>query len=196
MTTEPTCSGSRAPSQGRRSRIHRTLVPLALALTVAAGGCTPARSPVDQAADMERAQCAPDVPEAALTPIVKPTAVESVEPLYDVRRVPAQGGARTDAAEEDFGHQEDAGAVVHLRNVGGVTAEWLDRALQCHEARLVLGRIPAITNDPFSLPGGMVAIEVQPTQGNTGFRVTARGHDQDDARAILARARAYAQAPR
>ena len=195
MTTEPTPSGA-ARAHAGRSRILRALVTLPFALTVAAAGCAPARSPADQAADMERAQCAPDVPEGSLAPMVGPSAVESVEPLYDVRRVPAQGGGRTDAAEEDFGHREDAGAVIHLRNVGGVTAEWLDRALQCHEARLMLGRIPEIANDPFSLPGGMVAIEVQPAQGNSGFRVTARGHNQDDAHAILARARAYAQAPR
>ena len=77
-----------------------------------------------------------------------------------------------------------------MRSLKGFTPEWLDRALECHGARRVLGKTPEVPNDPFWLPDGMVDIDVQ--SDHDGFRVIARGHNASDAREILARAKAFA----
>jgi hypothetical protein len=78
--------------------------------------------------------------------------------------------------------------------VKGFTATWLDRALECHSARRVLGRIPAATlpNDPFWLPGRMVDIEVAAT--HAGLQVFIRRQNIKDAEEILARANAFVEA--
>jgi len=62
-----------------------------------------------------------------------------------------------------------------VRAVRGFTATWLDRALECHAARRLLGRIPESTlpNEPFWLPEKMVDIEVAAT--HAGFQVFIRG---------------------
>jgi hypothetical protein len=78
--------------------------------------------------------------------------------------------------------------------VKGFTAEWLDRALECHSARRVLGRIPTTTlpDDPFWLPGRMVDIDVGATRA--GFQVFIQGQTIKDAQEILSRANAFVEA--
>ena len=128
---------------------------------------------------MERSRCGPDVEEASLAPLFDQSAIGGVEPLYTI------------AADADFGQQEEVtGAVVRVRSLKGFTPEWLDRALECHGARRVLGKTPEVPNDPFWLPDGMVDIDVQ--SDHDGFRVIARGHNARDAQDILARAKAFA----
>jgi hypothetical protein len=75
----------------------------------------------------------------------------------------------------------------------GVTAAWLDRALECHSARRVLGRIPPdqIPNDPFWLPGRTVDIDVVAT--GPEFAATIRSLEVSDAQEILERAKAFVE---
>ena len=71
-----------------------------------------------------------------------------------------------------------------------VSAEWLERALKCHAAKQLLGQLPAVPNSPYVLPDNWVEIDV--SSDGDGFRISLRGEDSEDARRILARARAYA----
>jgi hypothetical protein len=138
-------------------------------------------SPSEEAAAMERSRCGPDLDEAALDPIFSHRAIESAEPLY-ARTVADRAGA-TERLE---------GAIIYVRAIQGMTPEWLDRALECHSARRVLGKTPDVVakNDPFWLPGRMVDINAQSV--GPGFRVAIRGATPDDAQEILIRANAFA----
>ncbi len=178
-----------APSSGRANaggpRFSSWGAPL-LAATIAAGcantsSTAPAHNPAEEAAAMERTRCGPDLDEAALAPVLNRQAVESAEPLYT--REPS---GKSGEASRLFG------AVIRIRAIQGVTAEWLDRALECHSARRVLGRIPenVMPNDPFWLPGRMVDIDAQ--SARDGFQVAVRGYSVDDAQEILIRANAFA----
>jgi len=137
-------------------------------------------NPADEARAMEHARCGPDIDDAALAPVLGGQAVDAVEPHYTRVQSGMYGvGARLD------------GSVVHVRALQGMTAEWLDRALECHSARRVLGRVPdtMLPNDPFWLPGRMVDIDAQPARG--GFVVAVRGSTLDDAQEILIRTNAF-----
>ncbi len=151
-------------------------------------GCAtmPSRPVAEQAAEMERARCGPDVDEAALAPIFAGGSLESARPLYAAA---SPGG---NAAGGNYSRL--IGASIKLFAGKGFTAEWLDRALECHSARRVLGRIPAtaIPDDPFWLPGRMVDIEVAATRD--GFQVYIRGQNVKDAEEILARVNAFVAA--
>jgi hypothetical protein len=140
----------------------------------------PAHNAAEEAAASERSRCGPDLDEAALAPVLSGQAIESVEPLY----TRLQGGKSGEGSRL-------FGAVVRVRAIQGMTAEWLDRALECHSARRVLGRIPETMtpNDPFWLPGRMVDIDAQ--SARDGFQVAVRGFSVDDAQEILIRANAF-----
>jgi hypothetical protein len=81
-----------------------------------------------------------------------------------------------------------------VRALRGVTAEWLDRALECHSARRVLGRIPAsdAPNDPFWLPGSVVDIDAESAKDR--FVVDVRGATVREGQEILQRANAFVAA--
>lgn len=139
----------------------------------------------DQAAEVERARCSADVEEKTLLPIFAADSVESVQPLY--ARVPT-GGAGVGG-----NYPQLIGASIKLRPTAGFTTPWLDRALECHSARSVLGRMhPTAADDPFWLPGRMVDIEV--LSAGAGLQVFVRGQNIKDAKEILARANAFAEA--
>ncbi len=181
MQTTPERSARR---QGGPNR-HLGGVPAAF-VAAAIVGCAatssaPARSPMDEAAAVERSRCGPDLDETTLEPIFSHRAIESAEPLY----------ARTGTDRAGTGMKLQ-GANIYVRAIQGMTPEWLDRALECHGARRVLGKIPenVSPNDPFWLPGRMVDLDTQ-SMGH-GFRVSIRGVTPDDAQEILIRANAFA----
>jgi hypothetical protein len=172
-------------------RIH-TVLPLSLLSTWIAvalgaiGGCgstAPSRTPADVAAAMERSRCGPDVDESALTPILGGEAIQDVEPLY------------ASVSQEKSGPASELrGATFRIRALPGVTPEWLDRALECHSARRVLGRIPAASapSDPFWLPGSIVDIDVE--SARDGFTAKVAGSTPADGQEVLARANAFLKA--
>ena len=157
-----------------------------------AAGCTltdfnppPPQTATDKAASMERTRCGPDVDDSRLIPVVTGSAVDSVEPLY-------AGAPDTKSGSETH----LCGAVIRIRATQGLTAEWLDRALECHGARRLLQHTPdeTMANDPFWLPGRMVDIDAQPARDS--FKVAVRGESTDDAQEILIRANLYLAANR
>jgi hypothetical protein len=166
-----------------------------LGLSIATPGCAPGgvfarrRTAVDDATEMEQKRCGPGIDEAALAPILSGAAIEGVDPAY--LAAPASGGHGAGGS-----YKRLAGAVFSVRALKGFSAEWLDRALECHSARRVLGRIPASENptDPFWVPGKSVDIDVQST--GPGFAVSVRSLDVAEAQEILDRAQAFFEATR
>ena len=81
----------------------------------------------------------------------------------------------------------DAGATVTFRAVPGLTAEWLQRLVDCHLARnAALGHdVPEMPNCPL-VPRGVVA---HARSTGAGFAVDIESDDPATAREILARAR-------
>jgi hypothetical protein len=146
--------------------------------------CEPARaarSPAEEAAFMESTRCGPEVNDSDLAPVLSGQAVQAVGPLY-----------ATVEAGKSGEESRLRGAVLTISALPGVTAEWLDRELECHGARVALGRATSTPEDPFWLPGSSVDIDVRP--GKDGFVVGVAGYSPVDARQIFDRAQAFAKA--
>lgn len=141
------------------------------------------KSPTDQATQMVATRCGPDVDETALAPVLDGSALKDVQPLY-TRAEESKGG----------GESQLRGAVLDVQAMPGVTAEWLDRALECHSAKRVLAQGPqaGAAEDPFWLPGSVVDIDVQ--SAKDGFRVAVAGTRPEYGQQILTRARSFANA--
>jgi hypothetical protein len=101
--------------------------------------------------------------------------IESVEPLT----------VTTTSSKGQYGRT--VGAVITFRAVPGMTAQWLQRVIDCHLARnAALGHnVPEMPNCPL-VPKGVTAT-VTPTA--TGFAVAVRGEDSATVDEILRRAR-------
>lgn len=86
------------------------------------------------------------------------------------------------------------GATLRVSALPGVTPEWLDRELECHGARVILGLAkPVDPDDPFVLPGSALDIDVRPAKD--GFLIGIAGFSADDAGKIFHRAQAFTKAP-
>ena len=161
------------------------LVPIAARLAGAAAlagvsvtGCgraAPATTPADKAAAVETSKCSATVNEHDLVPVLTGSAIESVEPLYT--RV-----AMRDSDVQGALH----GAWITVRPLPGMTAELLERSLECHSARAALGRVDGPATDPFTLPSALVDISVEP-EGDA-FRVGVGAPRNEEAHEILSRA--------
>jgi len=156
---------------------------LALAVLLATGpGCwelLPAsRDPIRDAEHREPHVCPAGDP-AYPPALFEPGEILSVAPLYYTR---SQRGSQT---------QVLYGSILELRPIQGLTSEDLERLLNCHAVRSLLGRAgePAVPNDPFWAPGHVVHVRVEFDEGVTRAKVEAR--DFDGAQAVLQRARAF-----
>jgi hypothetical protein len=141
-------------------------------------GCQSAervRGPADEAAAMELAYCTADFRDAAVARVLDGSTVERVEPVY-------QGWASRGS------NPRLQGAAIVVRPVQGETAEWLNRALECHGAHQLVSHAKgaSVQADPFWLADSLVNIEVTSTRD--GFRIQVTGESSADAREILARA--------
>jgi hypothetical protein len=145
-----------------------------------------ARTALEKAQELERQRCGPDLELNGLAPILGGEAIEKWEPAY--LATPSCGGGAGGC------YKRLAGAVITLRALPGVTAEWLDRLLECYSALRLLGKFPAAEqpNDPFWLPGRTVDIDV--TSTGKGFAVSIRSLDVGDAQQIQERTRAFVEA--
>jgi hypothetical protein len=141
----------------------------------------PPRTPADQATFVERTRCLAGDDDKALAPILSGEALQGVRPLYSTIE-----GTKT-------GVQSTLrGAVLTVNALPGLTAEWLDRALECHGAKAMLGHAAAAANDPFFVPGTFVDVDV--LAGKDGFDVEVIAYSSEDARTVLDRASAFAKA--
>ena len=137
------------------------------------------RTPADRAHELD-AKCR-GVPESLAAPFLSPAAIDGVEPATAY----VMGGPN--------GHESRLrGARIHFRPLPGATKESIARALECHAAGVVLGRIGAREDDPYTLPGRWLVIEVESERD--GFVAVVTSDDLDDARRVLERARALGRA--
>ena len=110
------------------------------------------------------------------TPFAHREDIASVEPLT----------VNVSSSKAQFARTQ--GAVVTFRAVPGMTAQWLQRIVDCHLARnAVLGHdVPEMAYCPL-VPKNVTA---RVTATDTGFAVAVRSEDADTAAEILRRARA------
>ena len=127
------------------------------------------------AALRERSTYCDERPRQYLEEVV--AAVQNVDPLIVV----STNGKVTFAPKL-------VGARVSVRALHGITQQWLERTLHCHQAQRTLdsGSAPAIDADPFWLPGGWVQMQVLPVQG--AFVTELRGSTDEEAGQIYSHA--------
>jgi hypothetical protein len=137
------------------------------------------RTPADFARNVTP-RCAGFTEDAA-APLLSASAVDSVEPSYShVQSGPGDREARL------------RGARIHVRPLPGFSPESIARSLECHESRVVLGATAPAADDPYSLAGHWLDIDV--TSAGDGFVVRVEPQERaasDAAREILARAKRF-----
>jgi hypothetical protein len=82
------------------------------------------------------------------------------------------------------------GARLRFLPQAAFSAESIRRSLECHQARVVTGRAPALPNDPYTLPDTWLDLDV--TSAGDGFVVAITTDDFAKAREVLERARRFA----
>jgi hypothetical protein len=136
------------------------------------------RTPADRAREIDP-KCR-GVAETEAAPLLSAASIDGVEPSYSY----VLGGPNR--REARF-----CGARIHIQPVPGATRESIVRALECHEASVLLGRVTLKENDPYTLPDRWLSIDVESERD--GFAIDVRSDDTDDARRVLDRARIFAQ---
>jgi hypothetical protein len=138
------------------------------------------RTPADRAREIEP-KCQGFGDETA-APLLARSAIDSVEPAYShVQSGPVSQEARL------------RGARIHVRPLPGLSREAMDRSLECHEARVMLGRVPPGADDPYVLEGSWLDIDVD-SEGD-GFVVSVLADNMDAARRVVERAQRFAATP-
>jgi hypothetical protein len=145
----------------------------ACALLVAA--CQLSRTDPHAQAAAVQAKCSSEATSDAR--VVDPHNVDRVEPLYAI----------VDSTPNGM-ESRLIGAKVHIRQLDGLTAEYVSNALYCHAASDTLRSTPSTTS-PFAIPNAWVDIQVRPDP--TGYEVAVRGQDFHEAEQILSRAKAF-----
>ena len=111
--------------------------------------------------------------------MLAPTAVETVQPAYSyVSSGPSTIEARL------------RGARLFLRPLPGLSHESLQRSLECHQSRVVLGVAPEFADDPYVLRGTWLDIVADST--GDGFVVAVQADTFPDAKRVLERAHRFA----
>jgi len=165
--------GSNTPDDA----VIRSCITLLLAGTCVAscGGAAVRRDPATTAAIAERTHCngsAQDDPR-----IFTPDVAIGVAPVMKDQRL-----GKVD-------RQVLAGAELAIRAQPGLTSEWLDRSLICHQAHRVLGQVTAPEDDAYWLSGRWLDFAVR-SRGDVFF-VDIYAEDPEAANAVLERARAF-----
>jgi hypothetical protein len=130
------------------------------------------RTPVDYARELQ-AKCSDDAGEG-----LGPGPVEAVHPLLSTVQ------SNNDSATHMLG------AELHLRPIAALSAEGVQRKLECHEALVVLGRAASMPDDPYVLDGAWLGVRVR--SDGDGFVVNVRTDVLDEAKQVYARAQRFA----
>jgi hypothetical protein len=151
------------------------LRPAGLALVMSSCATTP----VTKATETEKLQCEPTTLQGG--EIAKHLSVLSVSPNY-IRIHSSTMGEEV----------RTAGAKLLVRPPEAMDANRLLRALQCHAARVALGQeSPIQPNDPFTLPGSWLEIEVESEVGN--YAITIAADSIPHGLSVLAEAQGFAR---
>ena len=165
-------------SPGRYAAIAATLVAIAAAGCGSSDTNSQAKTPADHANYIATTRCSGVNQGQPIASLLSGQTVMGVRPLYG-----ATVTSKSDTREQL------RGAVVTVASEPGVTAEWLDRVLECHSADATLGQT-VDDGDPFFLPGAVVDITVQPSKD--GFDIQVATNSPRDAQRILDRATSWA----
>jgi hypothetical protein len=161
----------------RRGDIHLITVWLPI---LSLASCATGHEAQTRAFEIEGLQCDANTtgPDAEI--VMRETTVLSVAPIYsDIHSVRTGTEARVSGTK----------LVVCLPQ--GIRTDYLIRILQCHTARAAVGRFePPFPNDPYSLPGEPLHIDVINEQGWPTVTIEANSVSKN--LAVLAHARAYA----
>src|SRR5579863_7948004 len=149
-------------------------------VVVSLASCATGPAPAARAAQIAGRQCDANTtgPDEAM--VISETTVLSVEPIYTyIHSVRTGTETRVSGAK----------MVVCLPQ--GIRPDYLVRILQCHTARAAVGRFePPFPEDPYSLPGEPLGIDVVSEQGWPTVIIEADTVSKN--LSVLAHARAYA----
>jgi hypothetical protein len=151
----------------------------ALGVLAIAPACTSAPPPAARAAGVERLnQCAGTESGVAF---LRSTRVLRIDPIYSHV-----------ASSKDGSENRVSGAKLLVQPPNGVSADQMDRILECHSAAVLLGQVSglAVPNDPYWLPNSWVNIDVKPEGAN--FAVTLTADSLRDNLQVWGRASHYA----
>jgi hypothetical protein len=137
------------------------------------------RTPVDRAHELTERCKEESEPSAAYA--LSPSMIESVEPAY--ARFHSGGGADVVRLR---------GANLHMRPALNMPPAALQRALECHQARVTLGRATELHEDPYVLAGSWLDIHVSST--DDGLVAAVVTDSFDDAQRVVDRAGKFATA--
>ncbi|HXN34226.1 MAG TPA: hypothetical protein VN894_20335 [Polyangiaceae bacterium] len=110
--------------------------------------------------------------------MLAPSAIEAVEPSFAY--VPSSASMREARLR---------GARLSLHPAPNLSRESLQRSLECHQSRVLLGREPALPDDPYVLTGAWLDIGAAST--GDGFVVDVQADTFPDAQRVLERARRF-----
>jgi hypothetical protein len=161
----------------------RITVVAVVALSSLAISCESQPSPIVRAAGVERTMCDGSVTQQTEAELLQTTKVLEAAPVY---------GHIFDANHANQ-PQLVIGAKLLVRPPVGVRADQMARVLQCHRARVLLGKEDgaADPNDPYWLPDGWVDIDVSPENGN--FAVVLSSDKVRYNLELVGRAKRYAE---
>ena len=151
-------------------------------VAVAASGCATSVSPTARATSVAHLECDGAASDAADVHVLQSTSVLSAGPLY----------AHVITGKNDA-EERVTGARLLVRAPEGVSAERLQRILQCHSAQVLLGQVDPsrFADEPYWLPDAWVDIHVQPDDG--GMAVTVSAQSIPEGLKVLHRATAFAE---
>jgi len=158
-------------------RFFPLLIGGAAPLAAACGMWTPflpdTRTPADRANEL-MAKCSNEPDDGDP---VNPAAIEEVDQL--LTKVPSNGDRAIHLR----------GAELHLRPIGNVSAEGLQRKVECHEAMVTLGRAEPLPSDPYVLDGAWLVLKVR--SDGDAFIVSIQTDVLEQAKLVLEHARRY-----
>jgi hypothetical protein len=139
------------------------------------------RTPADRARQVAP-KCTQDAAGGASDALL-PSGIESVQPSYAYV-----------ASSSTMREARLRGARLFLRPAPGLSRESLQRSLECHQSRVVLGGERELPDDPYVLPGAWLDIGAAST--GDGFVVDVQADTFQDAQRVLDRARRFVARPR
>ncbi len=150
------------------------------------GSCSSFPLLPDKRTTVDRAHELDDICKEGAGPLaadaLSPSVIESVQAAYIHVNQGAGGDLRL------------RGVNLHMRPTVNTPVGVLQRALECHEAAVTLGRAPELPEDPYVLPGFWLDIDVSATK--EGLMAAVLTDSPDDARRVVERAHKFAPSAR
>ena len=154
----------------------------AICVFLAVGCASAGARPTARAIQVERLQCSGSAVTKQDDQVLKSATVLKVSPIY--------GHVHT--SYNDYEARVN-GATILVQPPAGVSVEQMNRVVQCHSARALLGEIDQtqLSNDPYWLPGTWLNIDVKQEPG--GYAISIVADNVEHGLKVLARANAQSE---